>query len=168
MLLIQLLSFLTCLESLFFSWLLMSLIWTPNKHARYIFPAKNIIKSTFISLRSNRLQVVPHFSSGIVERAKRERAWKSPHARKGDTRRGERKIFLSSRRVSRKNGGLLVVYVLGPNLCLLFWVHALISLFKKPSFSWLIGLKGNSRCTFGNSLSPLRDLDAALQKLLQQ
>ena len=32
-----------------------------------------------------RLRVVPHFSSGIVERAKRERAWKSPHARKGDT-----------------------------------------------------------------------------------
>ena len=31
-----------------------------------------------------RLWVVPHFSSGIVERAKRERAWKSPHARKGD------------------------------------------------------------------------------------
>ena len=25
-----------------------------------------------------RLRVVPHFSSGIVERAKRERAWKSP------------------------------------------------------------------------------------------
>ena len=34
-----------------------------------------------------RLRVVPHFSSGIVERAKRERAWKSPHARKGYTRR---------------------------------------------------------------------------------
>ena len=33
-----------------------------------------------------RLRVVPHFSSGIVERAKRERAWKSPYARKGDTR----------------------------------------------------------------------------------
>ena len=32
-----------------------------------------------------RLRVVPHFSSGIVERAKRERAWKSSHARKGDT-----------------------------------------------------------------------------------
>ena len=32
-----------------------------------------------------RLRVVPHFSSGIVERAKHERAWKSPHARKGDT-----------------------------------------------------------------------------------
>ena len=29
-----------------------------------------------------RLRVVPHFSSGIVERAKREGAWKSPHARK--------------------------------------------------------------------------------------
>ena len=34
-----------------------------------------------------RLRLVPHFSSGIVERAKRVRAWKSPHARKGDTRR---------------------------------------------------------------------------------
>ena len=52
------------------------------------------------SSRARRLRVVPHFSSGIVERAKRERAWKSPHARKGDTRRGERKIFLSPRRVS--------------------------------------------------------------------
>ena len=39
-----------------------------------------------------RLRVVPHFSSGIVEWAKRERAWKSPHARKGDTRWGERKM----------------------------------------------------------------------------
>ena len=35
-----------------------------------------------------RLWVVPHFSSGIVGRAKRKRAWKSPHARKGDTQRG--------------------------------------------------------------------------------
>ena len=35
-----------------------------------------------------RLRVVPHFSTVIVEQAKRERAWKSPHARKGDTRRG--------------------------------------------------------------------------------
>ena len=39
--------------------------------------------------RIARLQVVPHFSSEIVKRAKRERAWKSPHARKGDTRVGE-------------------------------------------------------------------------------
>ena len=50
----------------------------------------------------SRLRVVPHISSRIVERVKRERAWKSPHARNGDTRRGERKmiIFLSPRRVS--------------------------------------------------------------------
>ena len=33
--------------------------------------------------KRGRLRVVPHFSSGIVERAKREGAWKSTHARKG-------------------------------------------------------------------------------------
>ena len=37
------------------------------------FPAK---------IKQARLGVVPHFSSGIVERAKRGRAWTSPHARK--------------------------------------------------------------------------------------
>ena len=42
----------------------------------------------------------PHFSSGMVERAKRERAWKSPHPRKGDTGRGG--IFLSPRRPPRR------------------------------------------------------------------
>ena len=42
----------------------------------------------------------PHFSSGMVERAKRERAWKSPHPRKGDTGRGG--IFLSPRRPTRR------------------------------------------------------------------
>ena len=36
--------------------------------------------------------VVPYFSSGIVERAKRERAWKSPHARKGDTHTLDRRV----------------------------------------------------------------------------
>ena len=74
-----------------------------------------------------RLRVVPHFSSGIVERAKRERAWKLPHARKGDTRLGKRKslpaacrrfsrwVIFTRARVSlaqlslRKNGALLVV-----------------------------------------------------------
>ena len=45
---------------------------------------------TFCS--STRLREVPHFSSGIVERAKREHAWKSPHARKGETRWGKRKM----------------------------------------------------------------------------
>ena len=60
-----------------------------------------------------RLRVVPHFPSGLGERAKSERAWKSPHARKGDTRRG---VIFTSARVSlallslRRNGGLLVVY----------------------------------------------------------
>ena len=43
---------------------------------------------------NRRLGVVPHFSEGIVERAKRERAWKSPHARKGDA------VFFSPRCVS--------------------------------------------------------------------
>ena len=43
-------------------------------------------RRTFLSTR---LRVVPHVSSGIVERAKRERAWKSPHARRGNTRRGD-------------------------------------------------------------------------------
>ena len=47
---------------------------------------------TSVSLVLARLRVVPHLSAGIVARAKRERAWKSPHARKGDTLRGERKM----------------------------------------------------------------------------
>ena len=48
---------------------------------------------TKVDQKKPRLRVVPHFSSGIVEGAKRERAWKSPHARKGDTRREERKMI---------------------------------------------------------------------------
>ena len=52
-----------------------------------------------------RLRVVPHFSSGIVERVKREHAWKSPHAREKATCGGEREewgslIFLSPHRMS--------------------------------------------------------------------
>ena len=69
------------------------------------------------------LRVVPHFSWGIVERAKRERAWKSPHARQSDTRVSSfltwGDFHASSRFVAllslRKNGGLLVVY---RNCCL--------------------------------------------------
>ena len=80
-----------------------------------------------------RLQVVPHFSSGIVERAKHECAWKSPHARKARSG-GEREkwfkffslsvtchlfshgVIFTRARVSlallspRTNEGLLVVY----------------------------------------------------------
>ena len=50
----------------------------------------------------------------VVERAKRERAWKSPHARKGYTR--SRGVIFTHFHVSlallslRENGGLLVVY----------------------------------------------------------
>ena len=36
-----------------------------------------------VSHHKTRLRVVSHFSSGIVERAEHERAWKSPHTRKG-------------------------------------------------------------------------------------
>ena len=60
----------------------------------YIFwyPYRAAIRATpyrimYSRLQNTRLREVPHFSSGIVERAKRKRAWKSPHARKGDTRR---------------------------------------------------------------------------------
>ena len=38
--------------------------------------------AVFSGYVSVRLRVVPHYSSGIAERAKRERAWKSPHARR--------------------------------------------------------------------------------------
>ena len=87
----------------------------------------------------SRLRVVPHFSSGIVGRAKRERAWKSPHARKGDTRRGGRKmsrlfsrgVIFTRARVSlallslRKNGGLLVVYHGSDFLCFLLLMRVI-------------------------------------------
>ena len=46
-----------------------------------------VIPKTFSCYLPCRLGVVPHLSPGIVERAKRERVWKSPHARKGDTPR---------------------------------------------------------------------------------
>ena len=91
-----------------------------------------------------RLRVVPHFSSEILEGAKCECAWKSPHARKG-----KREFFsffsffslpaachLFSRRVIfprahvslallslRKNGGLLVVYSWRTLLCLFTGAH---------------------------------------------
>ena len=38
--------------------------------------------AVFSGYVSVRLRVVPHYSSGIAERAKRERTWKSPHARR--------------------------------------------------------------------------------------
>ena len=44
-----------------------------------------ICMSELTCAEGHRLRVVPYFSSGIVERAKQKRAWKSSHARKGDT-----------------------------------------------------------------------------------
>ena len=60
-----------------------------------------ICEEAWTTVSNSRLQVVPHFSSGIVERTKRDRAWKSPHARKGDTQRGERKFFHPRLRFAR-------------------------------------------------------------------
>ena len=68
-------------------------------------------------LGQNRLRVVPHFPSGIVERAKRERAWITPREkRRHACRLFSRGVIFTPARVSlallslRKNGGLLVVY----------------------------------------------------------
>ena len=47
-----------------FSWLLMSLIWAPNKHARYIFPARKNLK---------------HFHEKVIKIQKQNR--KAPNAR---------------------------------------------------------------------------------------
>ena len=84
---------------------LMSLLWvtsrrTSTKLDRFIAKRKSRwpcdartrrdYKPRSSVLREER--VVPYFSSRIVKRAKRERAWKSPHSRKSNTRRGERKI----------------------------------------------------------------------------
>ena len=104
-----------------------------NLHSDLTFNICMLWFTFMIGFNFIRLRVVPHFSSGIVERAIRERAWKSTHARKGDTQREREKnffIFLSPaacRLFSRgliftrarvllallsltKNGGLLVVY----------------------------------------------------------
>ena len=92
-------------------------VWTawPHRGAFASFPEKltnawqlpdrgNEHACNWLSRYSARLRVVPYFSSGIVERAKCEHVWKSPHTRKGNTWRGEKKwrslIFLSPRRVS--------------------------------------------------------------------
>ena len=58
----------------------------------------------------NRLRVVPHFSSGIVEWAKRERQWKSPHLSPFSRGLIFTRALVSLALLSlRKNGGLLVV-----------------------------------------------------------
>ena len=51
----------------------------------FIYPLRGLIVNSRVNYNFSRLWVVPHFSWGIVERVKREHAWKSPQARKGDT-----------------------------------------------------------------------------------
>ena len=62
----------------------------------YSIKSNNVTSLTnkrIIGINWPRLRVAPNFSSGIVEQAKRQREWKSPHARKCETRRGERKML---------------------------------------------------------------------------
>ena len=63
--------------------------WLTSRHPK---PRVGKLKRDKFGKERSRLRVVPHFPSGIVERAERKRAWKSPHARKDDTRQGERKM----------------------------------------------------------------------------
>ena len=103
-----------CFEQviIFSKWKGRSLTWNRRSLLRVI---------TLLLHFSERLRVVPHFSSGTVQRAKRERAWKSPHA----STRARVSIALLS---LRKNGGLLVVYFSDHNddlLVLLQWKGAL-------------------------------------------
>ena len=57
----------------------------PKSRVRISATSSSEKKDIFQNFPKDRLRVVPHLSSGIGERAKRERAWKSPHARKSDT-----------------------------------------------------------------------------------
>ena len=53
-----------------------------QNHPRYLSALSRALfpTLTFLEIAVCRLRVVPHFSSGIVERAKRERAWNLPRA----------------------------------------------------------------------------------------
>ena len=70
----------------------------------------------FLQTKTTRLRVVPHFSSGMVEEAKRERASKITSREKA--RRGEpflawgdchARLRFARSTIPRRNGGLLVV-----------------------------------------------------------
>ena len=58
------------------------------------FTERDRTETCFVT-RKDRLRVVHRFPSGIVDRAKRERAWKSPHARKARRGREREKARLS-------------------------------------------------------------------------
>ena len=102
-----------------------------------------VIPKTFSCYLPCRLRVVPHLSPGIVERAKRERVWKSLHARKGYTRRDgvspfSRGVIFTRARVSlallsmRKNGGLLVVCLPCYRVRFVLKNHSPVEIFKEP------------------------------------
>ena len=101
--------------------------------------------AVFSGYVSVRLRVVPHYSSGIVERAKRERAWKSP-TREGRyaCRLFSRGVIITRARVSlpllslRKNGGLLVVCVSVSHL-IFIGVRRHWSLVQSPYFTFTLG-----------------------------
>ena len=76
------------------NWVEVSMNWIKLDRIGFYCSHLQVISKNYRPL--DRLRVVAHFSSGIVERAERERSWKSPHARKGDTRRGERKMRVNT------------------------------------------------------------------------
>ena len=75
-----------------------------------------------------RLPVVSHFSSGIVEGARRERAWKSTHARKGDTWGDFHARSRFDPSTIPEEGGLLVVYTFS---------DVIETIIRKPGFTTL-------------------------------
>ena len=88
-----------------------------------------------VTVKINRLRVVPQFSSGIVEQAERERAWKSPHVRKGDTRR--RLENNSACFCAPFDGKLDVRIFQAPNKCVACFVpFAVYIVWCKSSWSW--------------------------------
>ena len=109
--------------------------WKPVNEIKFSLPCKMNALYTLTQLEWNgrtnrcRLRVVPHFPSGIVERAKRECTWKSPNGEReiwGTTDKAfhspaasrlfSRLVIFTRARASlallslRENEGLLVVY----------------------------------------------------------
>ena len=92
----------------------------------FTWTGKNVKEQKGSTSSCSRVWVVPHLSSGIVERAKHELAWKSPHARQSDMPRVSpfsRRVIVMRPRVSlaplsmRKHGGLLLVYLVETQIC---------------------------------------------------
>ena len=92
-----------------------------------------------------RLRVVPRLSSRTVERAKRERAWKSPHLRKGDTRLGFAWVAFHARsRFARSTIGGLLDY--SPPPTHYFPWNVFISLLQNRCYSSWRSKSSSPRC----------------------